>query len=61
MSLYLATNFNSIYWNTACLIVMSGALNEEASDSTTDYTAHKQRYPRESLCSLHRIDISFWT
>ena len=36
-TLYLATNFNSIYWNTACLIVMSGALDEEASDST-NYT-----------------------
>ena len=32
-TLYLATNFNPIYWNTACLIVDSGSL-EESSDST---------------------------
>ena len=38
-TLYLATNFNSIYWNTACLIVMSGALEEEdGSSDTTNYT-----------------------
>ena len=32
-TLYLATHFNQIYWNTACLIVDSGSL-EESSDST---------------------------
>jgi len=32
-TLYLATHFNPIYWNTACLIVDSGSL-EESSDST---------------------------
>ena len=35
-SIYLATHFNSIYWNTACLIVNSGATNQETS-GTTDY------------------------
>ena len=34
-TLYLATNFNPIYWDTACLIVDSGSL-EDASGST-DY------------------------
>ena len=29
-------NFNPIYWNTACLIVNSGATDEEAGGST-DY------------------------
>jgi DNA polymerase-3 subunit alpha len=34
--IYLATNFNPIYWNTACLIVNSGATDEENGGST-DY------------------------
>ena len=33
-SLFLATHFNPIYWNTACLIVNSGSLNEDKNDST---------------------------
>ena len=38
-TLYLATNFNPIYWNTACLIVMSGALEEEGTENeSTNYT-----------------------
>lgn len=36
-TLVLATNFNPVYWNTACLIVNSGAINEEENDST-DYS-----------------------
>ena len=36
-TLYLATNFNPIYWNTACLIVNSGAL-EQGEDESTNYT-----------------------
>lgn len=35
-TIYLAANFNPIYWNTACLIVNSGATDEEAGGST-DY------------------------
>ena len=35
-SIYLASEFNPIYWNTACLIVNSGATDEEAGGST-DY------------------------
>lgn len=35
-TLLLATSFNSIYWNTACLIVNSGATDEESGGST-DY------------------------
>lgn len=41
---YLATKWNSIYWDTACLIVNSGALetaseddDEEAKEKQTDY------------------------
>ena len=33
---YLATHFNPIYWNTACLVVNSGATNEE-NGGATDY------------------------
>lgn len=36
-SLLLATNYNPIYWNTACLIVNSGSLSDENNEST-DYT-----------------------
>jgi DNA polymerase-3 subunit alpha len=35
-SIYFVMNFNPIYWNTACLIVNSGATDEEAGGST-DY------------------------
>jgi DNA polymerase-3 subunit alpha len=35
-SIYFAINFNPIYWNTACLIVNSGATDEEAGGQT-DY------------------------
>lgn len=36
-TIFLATAFNPIYWNTACLIVNSGSADEEAGGST-DYT-----------------------
>ena len=35
-SIVLATSFNPIFWNTACLIVNTGSLNEDENDST-DY------------------------
>ena len=35
-SIYFVMSFNPIYWNTACLIVNSGATDEEAGGST-DY------------------------
>ena len=36
-TLYIATNWNPIYWNTACLIVNSGATDPENGGST-DYS-----------------------
>ena len=36
-TLYLATHFNPIYWNTACLIVNSGAIDEDL-EGQTDYS-----------------------
>ncbi len=36
-TLFLATNFNPIYWNTAYLIVNSGSIDEEAGEQS-DYT-----------------------
>ena len=34
-TLYLATHFNPIYWNTACLIVNSGSLENNAEELET--------------------------
>ena len=40
-TLYLATNWNPIYWNTACLIVNSGSLEQEGiknqKEKSTNY------------------------
>ena len=38
-TLYLATNFNPIFWNTACLLVNSGSIEteEDEGDETTNY------------------------
>ena len=41
-TIYLATNWNPIYWNTACLIINSASLEgteeeEDKKDKTTDY------------------------
>lgn len=36
-TLYLATHFNPVYWNTAYLIVNSGAIDEDESEQS-DYT-----------------------
>ena len=33
---YIATKWNPIYWNTACLIVNSGSLDEDVSDIVED-------------------------
>ena len=45
--IYLAINFNPIYWNCACLIVNSGALEnnpEEQSDDDYDYDYTGEEY-----------------
>ncbi len=34
-TMFIATNWNPIYWNTACLIINSGALEEEIEDDET--------------------------
>ena len=37
-TLYLATNFNPVYWNTACLLVNSGSIeSEDDVDESTNY------------------------
>lgn len=38
-TLYLATHFNSIYWNTACLIVNSGSLEDNSEEEIVDIYA----------------------
>ena len=36
--MYLATNFPSVYWNTACLTVNAGSSDEDSDDQKgTDY------------------------
>ena len=35
-SIYLAMNFNPIYWNTACLIVNSGSLEDNSEEEIVD-------------------------
>lgn len=35
-TLYLATNWNPIYWNTACLIVNSGSLEDNSEEELVD-------------------------
>lgn len=35
-SLYLATQFNPIYWNTACLVVNSGSLEDNSEEEVVD-------------------------
>ena len=35
-SIYLAMNFNPIYWNTACLIVNSGSLEDNSEEEVVD-------------------------
>ena len=51
--IYLAINFNPIYWNCACLIVNSGALEnepEEMSDEDYDYSG-------EEYCGVSPEDV----
>ena len=38
-SIYLAINFNPIYWNTACLIVNSGSLEDNSEEEVVDIYA----------------------
>ncbi len=56
---YLATNFNPIYWNTACLIVNSGATDPENSGAT-DYgkVAKAIGIIKESGVEVSLIDIN---
>ena len=35
-TIYLATHFNPIYWNTACLIVNSGSLEDNSEEEVVD-------------------------
>lgn len=41
-TLYLATNFNPIYWNTACLIVNSGLLEDNSEEEIVDIYTPEQ-------------------
>lgn len=64
-TLYLATHFNPVYWNTAYLIVNSGAIDEEAGEQT-DYTKIakaigeiRNKGIKVSLVDINRSDFGF--
>ena len=40
---YISTHWNPIYWNTACLIVNSGSLEEESQEQEEEITDKKER------------------
>ena len=40
-TIYLATNWNPIYWNTACLIINSASLEDDNEDDDEDNTKDK--------------------
>lgn len=61
-TLYLATHFNPIYWDTACLIVNSGSLD----DSSTDYVkvakaigSIQQADIQMSLVNINKSELGF--
>lgn len=61
-TLYLATHFNPIYWDTACLIVNSGSLD----DSSTDYVkvakaigTIRQANIQMSLVNINKSELGF--
>lgn len=62
-TMYLATHWNPIYWNTACLIVNSGSLDE---DSGTNYTKTAKalndiisRGIKVSLVNINKSSLGF--
>lgn len=68
-TLYLATNFNPIYWNTAYLIVNSGSLEDEDNDKqeSTDYAkiakaigAIMSANIKVSLADINKSEFGFW-
>lgn len=68
-SAYLATHWNPIYWNTACLIVNSGSLesiDDEEKKKNTDYAkiakaigAITSQGIKVSLVDINSSDLSF--
>ena len=64
-TIYLATTFNPIYWNTACLIVNSGATDED-NGGQTDYSKIakaigeiRNKNIKVSLVDINRSDFGF--
>lgn len=46
-TLYLATHFNPVYWNTACLIVNSGALEDNSEEEVVSIYALEKEDMKE--------------
>ena len=64
-TIYLATTFNPIYWNTACLIVNSGATDED-NGGQTDYAKIakaigeiRSKNIKVSLVDINNSDFGF--
>jgi DNA polymerase-3 subunit alpha len=67
-TMFIATNWNPIYWNTACLIVNSGALetDEDDDEKSTDYGKIAKalgdiisRGVKVSLVDINKSDYGF--
>ena len=71
-TIYIATRWNPIFWNTACLIVNSGSLEEttipgiEIKEKTTDYSKNAKalgdiisRGIKVSLVDINKSNYSF--
>lgn len=65
-TLFLATKFNPLYWNTACLTVNSGSLDAD-NEKATDYSKLakaigdiKSRGINISLVDINKSDYSFY-
>lgn len=72
-TIYLATNFNPIYWDTACLIVNSGSLEDDSDNEnkrimSTDYAKIakaigdiRSKGIKVSLANINRSKFGFST
>ena len=55
-TMYIATRWNPIYWNTACLIVNSGSLEEEDEDEVeTEENSEEEESSKEKTTDYAKI------
>ena len=51
-TLYLATHFNPIYWNTSCLIVNSNSLDDDDDEDMDEEEIKKNKSARYDKIAL---------